>query len=150
MDELDYPIEEGATTIGRALGSRVLWNKADIVLMEKTTSKPKQPSPSPPGSPSDDDNAGGSGSSPQCSPPPDKSDPQGDIEDALGNDTPPPSGPKGTKQCPTVPKKHTVEDEDKPSHLTTEQWAAYQIAEEFTYTTAFDRYTMTNLTMIVL
>jgi hypothetical protein len=31
-DELDIPIEEGARFIGAALGMRVLWNKADIVL----------------------------------------------------------------------------------------------------------------------
>jgi hypothetical protein len=31
-DELDFPTEEGAMTIGGALGMRVLWNKADIVL----------------------------------------------------------------------------------------------------------------------
>ena len=146
-DELDYPLEDGNTTIRHALGLRVVWNKADIVLMEKPASKPAQPSPSPPGSPSDDDNAGGSGSSPRRSTPPDKSDPQGDIGGAPGNDTPPPSGPKGTEQCPAAPKKHTVEDEGKPPHLTTEQWAAYQIAEDFTYTIAFDRYTSTNLTI---
>ena len=70
-DELDYPTEEGATTIGRALGSRVLWNNAHIVLLiEKPASKPAQPSPSPPSSPSDDDNASGSGSSPRLSMPP--------------------------------------------------------------------------------
>ena len=68
--ELDYPLESGTTTIGHALGLVVLWNKADIVLMEKTTSKPKQSSPSPPGSPSNDNNAGGSGSSPRRSRPP--------------------------------------------------------------------------------
>ena len=59
-DELDYPIEDGTTTIYRAIGLRVLWNKADIVLLiEKSASKPAQPSSSPPSSPSDDDNAGG-------------------------------------------------------------------------------------------
>ena len=64
-DELDYPTEEGAATIGRALGSHVLWNKVDIVLlMENPASKSSQPSPSPPSSPSDDDNASGLGSSP--------------------------------------------------------------------------------------
>jgi hypothetical protein len=31
-DELDFANEEGDTTLGRALGTRVLWNKADIVL----------------------------------------------------------------------------------------------------------------------
>ena len=30
-NELDFPTKEGATTIGGAIGSRVLWNKADIV-----------------------------------------------------------------------------------------------------------------------
>ena len=128
--ELDYPLESENTTIGHALGLVVLWNKADIVLMEKPASKPAQPSPSPPGSPSDDDNAGGSGSSPRRSPPPDKSDPQGDIEGAPGNETPPPSGPKGIGQCPLASKKPTAEDEEKPVHLTTKEWAAFNIAEE--------------------
>jgi hypothetical protein len=31
-DELDIPTEEGARFISAALGMRVLWNKADIVL----------------------------------------------------------------------------------------------------------------------
>jgi hypothetical protein len=31
-DELDFANEEGDMTLGRALGTRVLWNKADIVL----------------------------------------------------------------------------------------------------------------------
>ena len=75
-DELDYPTEEGATTIGCALGSRVLWNNAHIVLLiEKPVSKLVQPSPSPPSSPSDDDNASGSSSSPRLSMPPDMRDP---------------------------------------------------------------------------
>jgi hypothetical protein len=52
-DELDFPTEEGAMTIGGALGMRVLWNKAYIFLeMPKLAS---QPSSSPPGGPSDDD-----------------------------------------------------------------------------------------------
>ena len=53
------------------------------------------------------------------------SDPQGDTGGALGNETPPPSGPKGIGQCPLVPKKPIVEDEDKTTHVTTEEWAAY-------------------------
>jgi hypothetical protein len=40
-DELDFPNEEGDTTLGRALGTRVLWNKVDIVLeMMKPVSQP--------------------------------------------------------------------------------------------------------------
>ena len=80
-DELDIPTEEGGTTLGHAIGSRVLWNKADFAFEErKPASKPSQPSSSAPGGPSDDDddgnsgddnggdgndNAGGQGSSPQ-------------------------------------------------------------------------------------
>jgi hypothetical protein len=59
-DELDIPIEEGARFIGAALGMRVLWNKADIVLeMPMPASQPSQLSLSPPGGPSDDDDDGG-------------------------------------------------------------------------------------------
>ena len=93
-DELDIPTEEGSTTIGDALDTRVLWNKADIAL-EKLASKPSQPSSSPPGGPSDDDddgnggdgdgnggndndNAGGQGSSPPRSLPHSTSNPEGD------------------------------------------------------------------------
>jgi hypothetical protein len=40
-DELDFPTEEGATTIGGALGMRVLWNKAYIFFeMPKPASQP--------------------------------------------------------------------------------------------------------------
>jgi hypothetical protein len=46
-DELDFLTEEGAITISRVLGCRVLWNKADIVFeMRKPMSKPLQPPPS--------------------------------------------------------------------------------------------------------
>jgi hypothetical protein len=49
-DELDFPIEEGATTLSYAIGFQVLWNKADIELqMLKPASQPSQPSSSPPG-----------------------------------------------------------------------------------------------------
>jgi hypothetical protein len=55
-DELDFPNEEGDTTLGQALSTHVLWNKANIVLdLSKPASKPSQPSSSPPGGPSDDD-----------------------------------------------------------------------------------------------
>ena len=77
-------------------------------------------------------------------------DPQGDTGGAPANETTPPSGPKGTGQCPPAPKKPIVEVEDKPAHVTIEEWAAYKIAEDFKYTMAFDRYTTTNLTMVVL
>jgi hypothetical protein len=54
-DELDFPTEEGATTLSDALGLQVLWNKADIELqMSKLVSQPSQPLSSPPGGPSDD------------------------------------------------------------------------------------------------
>jgi len=154
-DELDIPTEDGARTIGAALGSRVLWNKADIVLkMRSPASKPSQLPPSPPGGPSDDyggnggndnggdgnGNAGSAGSSPQHSPPLDTSNSQGGRGGAPGNETPPPSDPKGTGQCPPAPKKPTEQDEGKPNHLTTEEWAAFNIAEEYKYSTTFERY----------
>jgi hypothetical protein len=80
-NELDFPNEEGDTTLGRVLDTRELWNKADIVLdMPKPVSKPSQPSSSPPGGPSDDDDDnggdgngddGGHGNTPPRSPHPD-------------------------------------------------------------------------------
>ena len=57
-------------------------------------------------------------------------DPQGDTGGAPGNETPPPSGPKGIGQCPLASKKPKMEDEEKPVHLTTKEWAAFNIAEE--------------------
>jgi hypothetical protein len=42
-------------------------------------------------------------------------------------ETPPPIGPKGTGQCPPAPKNSTQEVEDKPSHLTIEEWAVFNI-----------------------
>jgi hypothetical protein len=40
-DELNFPNEEGDTTLGRAPDMHVLWNKADIVLkMMKPASQP--------------------------------------------------------------------------------------------------------------
>jgi hypothetical protein len=64
--------------------------------------------------------------------------PQGDTGDALGHQTPPPSKDKG--QCPPALKKHTEEEGDKPAHLTTEEWAVLNVAEEHKYTMAFQRY----------
>jgi hypothetical protein len=62
-----------------------------------------------------------------------------------GDKTPPPSGPKeGKGQCPPTPKKPTQEEGDKPAHLTTEEWAAFNRAEEFKYSTAFKRYICAN------
>jgi hypothetical protein len=157
-DELNFPTEDGATTISVAIGSRVLWNKADIAFeKQKPASKPSQPS-SPPGDPSDDDddnggddnggdsndNVGGQGS-PRCSTPPNTSNPEGGMRGAPSKETPPPSGPKGTGQCPPAPKKQTDIYPVKPAHLATEQWATYNIVEDFKYKTAFDRYTMANL-----
>ena len=115
----------------------MLWNKAVIAFeIRKPASKHLQPSSSPPGGPSDDDNVnggddnGGDGngnaSSPAsslgCSPPPNMSNPQGDTRGGLGNGTLLPSGPMGTGQCPPAPKKPTEEVEDKPAHLTIEEW----------------------------
>jgi hypothetical protein len=105
-DELDFPTEEGATTIGGARGMHVLWNKAYIFFeMLKPASQPSQPSSSPPGGPSDDDddnsgddngsdgngNDGGLGSTIPRSPCPNMSNPQGGIGDASGNKKLPPS-----------------------------------------------------------
>jgi hypothetical protein len=55
-DELDFPNEDGDTTLGQALGTLVLWNKADIVFYTpKPAPNTSQPSLSSPGGPSDDD-----------------------------------------------------------------------------------------------
>jgi hypothetical protein len=43
-------------------------------------------------------------------------------------------------KCPLTPKKPTEEEKDKPAHLTMEEWAAFNIAEEHKYTTVFERY----------
>ena len=110
-----------------------------IADAKKHRMKPSQPSPSPPGGPSDNDNAGGSGSNPRRSLPPYMSIPQGDTGGAPGNETLPPTSQMGTGQCPPAPKKPTDEADDKPAHLTIEEWAASCIAEDFTCTTAFDR-----------
>jgi hypothetical protein len=66
------------------------------------------------------------------------SNPQGDTGGAPGHQTPPPS--KGKGQCPPTPKKPIEEEGDKPAHLITEKWAAFNIAEEHKYTAAFKRY----------
>jgi hypothetical protein len=148
-DELDFPNEEGDTTLSRALGTCVLWNKADIVLeMMKLASQPSQSSLSLPGDPNDDDdddnggdgkgNDGGLRSTPQHSLLPDMSNPQGGAGGAPSHQTPPPS--KGKCQCPLALKKPTKVEGDKPAHLTTEEWAAFNIAEEHKYTMAFKRY----------
>ena len=151
--ELDYPTEEGATTLGRAIGSRVLWNKADIVFEEhKPASKTSQPSSSPLGGPSDDDegddkggdsnnNVGGHGS-PRHSPAPNTSSPEGGTGGAPGKETTPPKSPKGSGQCPPAPKKQCDIYPEKPPKATVEQWATYQIGEKFQYNA---RYTTPNL-----
>jgi hypothetical protein len=120
--ELDFPTEEGATTLSDALGLQVLWNKADIELqMLKPTSQPSQPSSSPSDGPSDDDddddggdgndNDGGLSSTPRslC---PDMSNPQGGTGGELGHQTPPPSQGKG--QCPHALKNSTKEEGANP------------------------------------
>jgi hypothetical protein len=115
-DELDFPNEEGDMTLSWALSTRVLWNKADIVLeMLKPTSKPSQSSSSPSGGPSDNndddnngdgnDNHGGLGSTPPRSLCLDTSNPQGDTGGAPSHETPSPS--KGKGKCPPTPKKPT-------------------------------------------
>jgi hypothetical protein len=146
-DELDFPNEEGDTTLAWVLGTRALWNKADIILdMPKSASKPSQPSSSPPGGPSDDDDDNGGdgngddgshGSTPPRSPRPDTSNPQGGTRGELGHQIPPPSLSKG--KCPPVPKK-PEEEGDKPAQLTDAEWAVWNVAEEYQYITAFERY----------
>jgi hypothetical protein len=50
QEELDIPTEERVRLIGGALGSQVLWNKADIMLeMSTPASQPSQLSSSPTG-----------------------------------------------------------------------------------------------------
>ena len=68
------------------------------------------------------------------------SNPQGGTGDAPGNEKPPPSGPYGSRQCPIAPKKPTEEFDDKPAHVTTEEWTAFNRVEEYKYTMAFDRF----------
>jgi hypothetical protein len=63
---------------------------------------------------------------------------QGDTRGAPGHQTPPPS--KGKGKCPPAPKKPAEEEGDKPAHLTTDEWAAFNIAEEHKYIMAFERY----------
>jgi hypothetical protein len=146
-DELDFPNEEGDTTLGRVLGTHVLWNKADIVLdMPKPVSKSSQPSSSPLGGLSDNDDEnggdgngddGGHGSTPPRSPCPDLSNPQGGTGGEPGHQTLPPSLAKG--KCPPTLKK-LEEEGDKLAQLTNVEWAVWNVAEEYQYTTAFERY----------
>jgi hypothetical protein len=118
--ELDFPTEEGATTLSDALGLQVLWNKADIELqMPKPASQPSQPSSSPPDGLSDDDDNGGDGNDndggPSSTPRslrPDMSNPQGGIGGELGHQTPPLSQGKG--QCPHALKKPIEEEGANP------------------------------------
>jgi hypothetical protein len=136
-DELDFPNEEGDTTLGQVLGTCVLWNKVDIVLdMLKLASKPSQPSSSPLGGPSDDDDDnegdgdgddGGHDSTPPRSMRPDTSNPQGGSGGEPGHQTSPPSLSKA--KCPPAPKK-PEEEGDKPAQLTDVEWAVWNVAEE--------------------
>jgi hypothetical protein len=146
-DELDFPNEEGDTTLGRVLSTRVLWNKADIILdMPKPVSKSSQPSSSPSGGPSDndDDNSGdgngddgGHGSTPPRSPCSDLSNPLGGTRGEPGHQTSPPSLTKG--KCPPALKK-PEEEGGKLTQLTNVEWAVWNVAEEYQYTTVFERY----------
>jgi hypothetical protein len=141
-EEIDFPTEEGDRYIRGILGTCVLWNKEDIVLvMPMPRSQPSKPPTSPLGDDDggddgdDNDNAGSPGSSPQRSPPPDTGKPQG------GNETPPASGPKeGKGQCPPAPKKPSEEVGGRPENITPESWAVFNIANEFQYSTTFERY----------
>jgi hypothetical protein len=145
-DELDFPNEERDMTLGQALSTHVLWNKADIVLdLSKSASKPSQPLLSPPGGPSDDDDNGSDGndddgshgSTLPRSPHLDTSNPQGGTGGDLGHQTPPLSLSKG--KCPPVPKK-PEEEGDKPAQLTDVEWAMWNVAKEYQYTMVFKRY----------
>jgi hypothetical protein len=84
-----------------------------------------QPLPSPAGG---DDYGDDNDNADPCSSPPGSSlgtsNPQRDIEAALGTITPHASGPG---QCPTMPRKHAG-------------WAAYELAKEFPSSTTFERY----------
>jgi hypothetical protein len=146
-DELDFANEEGDTTLGRALGTVVLWNKGDIVFyMPKSATKTSQPSPSPPGGPShdDDDDNGGNGNgddgghvSTTPSPRSDTSNPQGGTRGEPGHQTPPPSQSQG--KCPHMPKKTEAEGDKPATQLTNVERAVWDIAEEYQYTTVFER-----------
>jgi hypothetical protein len=47
---------------------------------------------------------------------------------------------QGKGKCPPAQKKPVEEERDKPAHLTTKEWVAFNIAEEHKYTMAFERY----------
>jgi len=64
---------------------------------------------------------------------------QGGTRGAPGNETPPPSGEMCTKQCPLAPKMPTEEVDNKLAHITIEEWATFNIAGDFKYTTVFER-----------
>ena len=143
-DEIDIPTEERSRFIGATLGICMLWNKGDIVL-EVLTPALAHLQPSPPGDRGDDDDdntdndngsdndsAGGLGSSPSGSLAPRNSSPQGGIGPAPSDVTPPPASGfnESTSQCPPPPRKPTDEEEAIPLNHTKLSWVAYQIADE--------------------
>jgi hypothetical protein len=142
-DEINIPTEEGSRFISATLGMCVLWNKGDIVLEVPmpAVARSQSPPPSDPGDDDDDDNtdddnggdndnASGPGSSPQGSPAPGNSSPQGGTRAAPGDVTPPPASGlnEGISQCPSPPRKPTDEEEAIPPNHTKLSWVAYQIA----------------------
>jgi hypothetical protein len=133
QEELDIPTEEGYTFMGAVIGSRVLWNKADILFDLPTPASQRPRLGSSPlsddlGDDDDDDgsddngdngndNAGGTGCPPRGSPPPDNGSPHGDIGAASGNVTPTSGSGSNKNQitCPPAPRKPADEQECPPS-----------------------------------
>jgi hypothetical protein len=121
-DELDYPSEDGATTLKQALGFEVLWNKADMVF--QASCRPSQRS-SPPGDPDDssDDGGddkdgdgpgrspghsfGGQDKSPERSPPVDTSHPQDEGSSPARSPPANTSHPQGEGSPPHGPPADT-------------------------------------------
>jgi hypothetical protein len=69
------------------------------------------------------------------------SNPQGGTGGVPANETLPPSGPKeGKGKCPPMSKKPTKEEGGIPANITIESWAAFNIANEFKYSTMFKSY----------
>jgi hypothetical protein len=151
--EIDIPMDDGGRLIGSTLGSVVLWNKADIMLeMPTPLTQPLLSGSSPLGDDLDDDddddggkgsdNAGGPATSPQDSPPTNKSSARGDTGATLGNATPP-SGSgskKGSSQCPPPSRKPADEEGATPPNHTKTSWEAYQLVDKYPYSTEFERF----------
>jgi hypothetical protein len=88
------------------------------------------------------DNVAGLATSPRDSPPTNKSSARGDIGATPGNATPPSKSglKKGSNQCPLLPWKPTDEEGATPSNHTNTSWEAYQLADNYLYSTELERF----------